>query len=309
MRCTSCGYSLWNQPAPTDGSPRRCPECGVEYALDQFSFAHGKVEFSCPACSQTYFGTDEQGHLDPREFYCVTCGVPLTMNSCTARPFGDVPEAQAMRVEPLPWIGGVGSVFGRWMRTIGACVSDPGSIPARIEGLGDSGAAARFLVLQIAVISGVSLLYAAVTVVFMIGVMGGAGGGAGPGGFAPIAVAPGIGMMMAASAAGVALHALLLLGGIVGAAGFVALVAGRERVGFTRMFAVLAFASSVMIFSLVPICGGLLAPILWIVQSAQAVAAAMPQDRKAVAVIVTVVILVFSWLLQCGAGAISGLLF
>ena len=309
MRCTSCGYSLWNQPAPTDGSPRRCPECGVEYALDQFSFAHGKVEFCCPACSQTYFGTDEQGHLDPREFDCVTCGTPLTMNSCTARPFGDVPEAHAMRVEPLPWLGGVGSVFGRWMRTIGACVSDPGSIPARIEGLGDSGAAARFLVLQIAVISGVSLLYAAVTVVFMIGVMGGVGGGAGPGGFAPIAVAPGIGMMMAASAAGVALHALLLLGGIVGAAGFVALVAGRERVGFTRMFAVLAFASSVMIFSLVPICGGLLAPILWIVQSAQAVAAAMPQDRKAVAVIVTVVILVFSWLLQCGAGAISGLLF
>lgn len=309
MRCTGCGYSLWNQPAPADGSPRKCPECGLDYALDQFSFAHGKVEFCCPGCSQPYFGTDDRGHLDPKEFECVRCGVPLSMDRCTARPHGDLPEAQAMQVEPLPWLGGSGWVFGRWFRTIGACISDPTRIPARIEGLHEFGPAARFLSLQLAVIYGIALIFGLLTTIVMFSIAGSLGGGGAFQGLTPGAVAPGIGMVVATSVLSMLLSAFFFLAGIIGTAGIVSLVSGHDRIGFGRMLSVLSFSSSIMIFSLVPVCGGLIAPILWIVQSAQAVAAAVPNDRKAVAVVAAVVTLVFSWLLQCGAGAVSGFFF
>lgn len=66
MRCKKCDYRLWNLPS------RVCPECGQPFRPSEFEFPVNSVQFRCPHCNQSYYGTGEKGHLVPIEFECVS---------------------------------------------------------------------------------------------------------------------------------------------------------------------------------------------------------------------------------------------
>lgn len=293
MRCTSCNYSLWNQPAPVEGGQRLCPECGAPYTVDRYAFAHGGVEFCCPKCSQVYYGTDEKGHLEPKEFNCVGCGEHLTMERCTVRPAAGVDEALAMRVEPLPWLQPSGAgLLAAWWRTTRACIGQPSRIAARSEVVGEQGAPLRFLFLTIAIVYSISLAFG---ILFMV-LVAGAFGGAGPAGLAPLPLLTMVLAMLVQSAIGAA----VTVGTLAATAALIPRFVAGEQVNYQRMFAVLSFASASLVFMLIPFCGSLLGPIAWIIACAQATAAAVPKGRGATAAVVTVVCLLFATLAGCG---------
>ena len=295
MRCSNCNYSLWNQPAPADGSPRQCPECGTAYTVDRYAFAHAAVEFSCPKCSKIYYGTDEKGHLVPREFDCVGCGEHLTMERCTLRPTPGLTDAQAMRVEPLPWLTASGGLpLGAWWRTVAACISKPSMVAPRSDAIADIGPPIRFLGLTLGIVytisTAIALLFALLTLGFMAGAL--------PAGAAS---APAVKMILVALLNSL-ISLMLLVGGIALAAVAIPRFVDGENVNFRRMFSVLSSASASVVFFLVPICGGLIGPIVWIVMCSQAIAGAVPQVRASTAVVVTVLCLLGAVVLQCGVG-------
>ena len=295
MRCSNCNYSLWNQPAPADGSPRQCPECGTAYTVDRYAFAHAGVEFSCPKCSKVYYGTDAKGHLEPREFDCIGCGEHLTMERCTLRPAQGLSDAQAMRVEPLPWLTAPGGLpLGAWWRTVAACISKPSMIAPRSEAIADVGPPIRFLGLTLGIVyaisTAVALLFAVLTLGLMVGAL--------PTG---AATAPALTMILVTVINSLVSMAIMVGGLALAAIAIPRFVAG-ENLSFHRMFSVLSFASASTVFYLVPICGGLIGPIVWIVMCSQAVAGAVPQGRASTAVVVTVACLLGAILLQCGVG-------
>ncbi|MCC6679573.1 MAG: YIP1 family protein [Phycisphaeraceae bacterium] len=80
MNCKTCGYRLWNLTS------RTCPECGSPFAPSEFEFSPNEVQFCCPQCEQVYYGTSPVGHLEPREFDCVTCGRHVDMDEMILRP-------------------------------------------------------------------------------------------------------------------------------------------------------------------------------------------------------------------------------
>ena len=295
MRCSNCNYSLWNQPAPADGSPRQCPECGTAYTVDRYAFAHAAVEFSCPKCSKVYYGTDEKGHLVPREFDCVGCGEHLAMERCTLRPAPGVSDAQAMRVEPLPWLTASGGLpLGAWWRTVAACISKPSMVAARSEAIADIGPPIRFLGLTLGIVYAISaaiaLLFTLLAVGLMVGVV--------PTGAAN---ASALTMVLVTVINGFVSMAMMV-GGLALAAVVIPRFVEGENVNFRRMFSVLSFGSASVVFYLVRICGGLIGPVVWIVMCSQAIAGAVPQGRASTAVVVTVACLLGAVVLQCGAG-------
>ncbi|MCP3906317.1 MAG: hypothetical protein GY715_22065 [Planctomycetes bacterium] len=97
MRCTSCNYALWNM------ADRTCPECGEIFQPSQFTFAPGRVRFSCPHCDEVYYGTSERGHLQPAEFECVGCGQRIAMDDMLLSP-GDGVREQDTTPGSMPWL-------------------------------------------------------------------------------------------------------------------------------------------------------------------------------------------------------------
>ncbi len=74
MRCRGCEHPLWGlKPGP-------CPECGMAFKPSDYRFFPGSVKFVCPGCAQHYYGTSQDGHLEPRSFVCVGCSNALTMD-------------------------------------------------------------------------------------------------------------------------------------------------------------------------------------------------------------------------------------
>jgi hypothetical protein len=86
MRCQNCHYLLFNLTR-TD-----CPECGRPFAVTDYRFEPGAVEFLCPHCGQAYQGNDERGLPYPRTFTCVTCDRAVDARQMTVRPVA--PDAQ-----------------------------------------------------------------------------------------------------------------------------------------------------------------------------------------------------------------------
>ncbi|MBI1191400.1 MAG: hypothetical protein GC200_12060 [Tepidisphaera sp.] len=80
MKCLSCQYPLWGIAA------RICPECGTHFAPSGFRFPPWAVKFCCPHCDLAYYGTDADGLLKPREFECVGCSKPITLDKMIVRP-------------------------------------------------------------------------------------------------------------------------------------------------------------------------------------------------------------------------------
>jgi len=119
MRCEHCGYRLWHLPS------RRCPECGTEFRPSDFEFVPHAVQFCCPHCNQAYYGTSAQGHLQPVEFDCVSCGRHIHMDEMVLLPTEGVDEEQT-KVYQMPWLERKEKGLVRaWLATIGMALVSP----------------------------------------------------------------------------------------------------------------------------------------------------------------------------------------
>ncbi len=151
MHCRNCDYPLWNL---TTGI---CPECGVVFAPSEFEFVPNSVRFCCPQCQQTYYGTDQRGHLDPQQFDCVQCGTALHMDKMVLLPAEGVAEART-KPDANPWLERKERGFFRAsFATVGKSLAGQA---AMMRGLGDqvrAGEAWRFALLILLVWLGVGV--------------------------------------------------------------------------------------------------------------------------------------------------------
>ncbi len=97
MRCKKCDYRLWNLPS------RVCPECGQPFRPSEFEFPINSVQFRCPHCNQSYYGTGEKGHLVPIELECVSCHRHIHMDEMVLLPTEGIEEEQT-KVDTMPWL-------------------------------------------------------------------------------------------------------------------------------------------------------------------------------------------------------------
>jgi len=97
VRCRQCNYRLWNLAS------RQCPECGKPFRPSEYDFTPNSVQFLCPRCRQTYYGTNPRGHLEPSAFNCVKCGTFLTMDDTLLLPADGVVEEQT-ELLAVPWL-------------------------------------------------------------------------------------------------------------------------------------------------------------------------------------------------------------
>jgi hypothetical protein len=295
MKCRACGHSLWNQPAPADGGPRACSECGAPYRPDDFDFVPGSVRFACWGCGAAYFGTDARGHLEPAVFDCAECGRALSMDRCVVSPDGpwssDADDGRYMRLAELPWFGD-GPFLRRWWSTIRVAFARPGEIPFALQREPRLLRAWLFLAVQswiVAFAGGVSGLV-------LFGVASGMGGGR----FA------GLGAPMAAGAVAVVLVQFLLapvlaMLGMLVTACFVRPAIG-PGVPLPRLVEISCYASGGMLLGVLPVCGGSVGWIVWLVHTAIAYARTAPRDRVAPVVILAVVGAFASGCIGLGSG-------
>ncbi len=119
MRCKTCEYRLWNLPT------RVCPECGTAFLPSDHEFIPNTVQFCCPRCDASYYGTGEKGHLVPTRFVCSGCNHPIDMDEMILRPTAGVEEEQ-MYVERTPWLERSKRGFFRaWLPMIGMALVHP----------------------------------------------------------------------------------------------------------------------------------------------------------------------------------------
>ena len=113
MQCKTCDYRLWQL------SGRVCPECGTSFVPSEFEFVVNSVQFRCPHCDQDYYGTGEKGHLEPKEFDCVSCGHRVHMDEMVLFPTHTVREEQT-EVDRNPWlIRKKRGAIKAWFATVG----------------------------------------------------------------------------------------------------------------------------------------------------------------------------------------------
>ncbi|MFA6046404.1 MAG: YIP1 family protein [Phycisphaerales bacterium] len=119
MECRVCKYALWEIRG------RTCPECGTPFAPSEYRFRRGAVRFCCPHCEQEYYGSDENGLLQPREFECAGCARHVTLDEMVLRPVNDLALTRA-EVADNPWTirARVGR-FGAFFRTLWAGAITP----------------------------------------------------------------------------------------------------------------------------------------------------------------------------------------
>ena len=97
MRCKNCDYVLWNLPT------RQCPECGVPFRPSEYQFNQSTVQYCCPHCKQSYYGTSMSGHLVPAEFDCVGCQQHIHMDEMILLPTAGLRDEQTER-DHMPWL-------------------------------------------------------------------------------------------------------------------------------------------------------------------------------------------------------------
>ena len=275
MRCKACQHILWNQPAPSDGSARVCPECGTAYTLAAFGFKPGTVKFCCRHCATAYYGTSPEGHLEPSAFNCAVCANPITMEECVVTPHDAMADVAAMLREPLPWFE-QGPLLSRWWRTVCVGLKKASSIHTRLTEQPNIGRAVAFLSLH-AWISGV--VSAVLGVVMSLGAFNMLFGGG---------LNAGLNNMFAVQVASYIAYPLYMLFAAVVAAWAVSL-ASVEGLSFKRAFEIIVYSSGVLLYMLIPFCGGFIGLILWAIAASQAIAAAAPKDRATSPVILLLV--------------------
>ncbi len=257
MRCQTCDYVLWNLPA------RQCPECGTAFRPSEFEFAPNTVQFCCPFCEQDYFGTDQQGHLVPREFTCVRCQRPVRMDDMILRPGEGMEDHQTM-ADANPWLerehrGWVKS----WFKTVGWALVSPGRLMRATPPHSSLKTAMWFAlvsgVMPVAVIAVPLILI----LMFVVGVAGPQGGGPGPatimgimGGSVAAALVIGVvGIFIYLGIWGLVTHGLLRLGGTLDH-------------GLGRTYQALFYSAGTNALNALIFCGGHYASSIWWLVSA-----------------------------------------
>lgn len=261
MRCKNCDHTLWNQPAPREGEPRVCSECGAPYSAADFDFGRGMVRFCCPNCDTGYYGTSDKGHLEPAEFDCIGCGTHLTMDRCIIRAHDMAREHEAMQGRELPWLeqGTLGGVRRWWGTAMLSLSNAPQLVPMLTRPPRPLRAAAFLLVnafIASAVTSSLSLLgfafgsrmptLATLDAVALLGTLG----------------------IFAASVLGIVVYAAL--------PAFLCSFLTRkgQPLGFGRAYEVAAYTSGALLISVIPCCGPAIGGIWWMVQIIQGFAGA-----------------------------------
>lgn len=142
VRCKKCDYRLWNLPA------RRCPECGTPFRPSEYGFVPNSVRFSCPHCGQAYYGVGPQGHLEPIEYDCLSCGRHIHMDDTILQPTEGVSE-EWTGSGYVPWLDRDKRGFSRaWLGTIGMATLCPASLAQALPARSSLGQALRFAMLS-----------------------------------------------------------------------------------------------------------------------------------------------------------------
>jgi hypothetical protein len=250
MRCKSCNYPLWTLKA------RTCPECGRPFAPSEFDFVPNAVRFCCPHCDQAYYGTDDRGHLTPRQFECVSCKTFIRMDDMILRPAEGVAEAQTIP-SANPWLNRRerGS-FRAFFSTVGMALTAPGTLMQRTPVEGGHAAAWALAVLVQFVIVAVAIL----PVTLLMGGIAAVGGG-GPGGVAFLAGWT-FGYIVAVFA--VAMIVIVLWGAT---AHVLLRMTGGSLHGIARTYQALCYSSAANVLSAIPCFGFYFGWIWWAVSA------------------------------------------
>jgi hypothetical protein len=212
------------------------------------------VQFRCPHCSQTYYGTTPQGHLEPIEFGCAGCGKHLHMDQMVILPAEGVDEQQT-RLDVNPWLDrqSQGWLKG-WIKTIGRGMVFPSPLIRATPLDSSTGQAWLFVVLTNTIYHVVGALGYLLFMTVFFGVMGMWGGFGG--GMAPMQM---IGFQLI-GCTGASL-ALVVLTVVVFALwgpvthGILRLGGGRTQAGIGRTYQALAYPSGANFFVSIPCMG------------------------------------------------------
>ena len=140
MRCKNCDYALWNLKA------RQCPECGTPFRPSDYQFVPNSVRFCCPQCNQAYYGTRSNGHLEPAQFDCVSCGAPVHLNSMVLLPAEGVAEERT-QADRMPWLERKERRIKAWFATVGQALITPGRLMRAVPRKSSVGQAWWFAIL------------------------------------------------------------------------------------------------------------------------------------------------------------------
>jgi predicted RNA-binding Zn-ribbon protein involved in translation (DUF1610 family) len=126
MKCRTCGYGLFGIKA------RQCPECGAVFKPTDFVFRKYAVKYHCPHCEQHYYGTSENGHLEPPQFDCVKCHTRIAIDDMKIMPSDGVQEESTSGVVN-PWLRRMEgerrhTILGAWRRTANMGITSPGRL-------------------------------------------------------------------------------------------------------------------------------------------------------------------------------------
>lgn len=251
MRCRQCDYRLWNLVS------RVCPECGTPFLPSEHAFVANSVQFCCPHCDQSYYGTDENGHLLPRRFTCVSCGAVVDMDEMVLRPTAGLEEEQTA-VDKMPWLER--AKIGRlraWFATIGMALIRPGKLMRTVPVELDPGSAWGFALLTNLLVYLVSLTFLAIFPFIMM---------AGMGRPAPTSVCGFVGgVLIAASVLLIGLLLYMCLWGFI-THGLLR-VTGRTACTIGRTYQALGFSAGANVLSAIPCLGVYFGWIWWVISA------------------------------------------
>jgi len=248
MRCEHCGYRLWHLRS------RRCPECGTEFRPSDFEFVPHAVQFCCPHCNQSYYGTSSRGHLRPIEFDCVSCGRHIHMDEMVLLPTEGV-EEERTKIYQMPWFERKErGLIRAWFATIGMALASPVNLMKTVPIDSSVGSAWWF-----AILASLPLIVIGPMLLFLIGIISAIVGGGAPSGvfmgLAGLMVVAGVGL----SVVWIGIWSLLTHG-ILRLTGPTAGPLGRTMQG-------ICYSSGANIISAIPCFGFYVGPVWWLVSA------------------------------------------
>jgi hypothetical protein len=218
------------------------------------------VQFCCPYCNQSYYGTDHYGHLVPAAFDCTACGQRIHMDEMVLLPAAGLEEDQT-RIENMPWLERRKRGFFRsWFSTIGRAMVRPGRLMRSLPLGGSAASAWWFAIFTNTLILLCALAPICVLQILMLRMFGAMGGGGGPG-----LVAFGAGLAIAFVGAIVALIVGIALWGLI-AHGLLRLT-GPTAAPLGRTCQAVCYSSGANAPTALPFVGLYLGWIWWIVSA------------------------------------------